>query len=385
MENFSSLEETATTRTLLLVILSSGPGSRDVLELSSCGSAQESLGEELRRRSGSAAFLHHGQNYAVVCEDFLTFEDKEEIDKLFSITFKPKIFRGDGEGSFTRIISSGKVNLFDPSDVATEVYTFMNMITTFWDVTPPPGGEDTWRQSEGPETTIQKHGSRVFTGTVKPFREDRRTIPGDLDKIHITNSKEDTINRMAGIIRHLCREDCKLEIFQEEDSDQVLVSGKTVEANAKSMATKFEKEDVKNKMLFVMVLITLFYPTHLSLLFPVQLRVKEAAPYWGKHNPAVLVSLLVAGLLLAALLIGGYVLKNHHGRNAKAMKLADESFQVDVESQGNTLVSVAPLPQEPQPPEKPSINGESPDGGKSQPPPTNGHQGPKTPVADTEL
>ncbi|XP_018580795.1 uncharacterized protein LOC108918198 [Scleropages formosus] len=326
---------------------------------------------------------------AVVCEDFLTFEDKEEIDKLFSITFKPKIFRGDGEGSFTRIISSGKVNLFDPSDVATEVYTFMNMITTFWDVTPPPGGEDTWRQSEGPETTIQKHGSRVFTGTVKPFREDRRTIPGDLDKIHITNSKaeivcvdkekisnrdavklnlkfksscEDTINRMAGIIRHLCREDCKLEIFQEEDSDQVLVSGKTVEANAKSMATKFEKEDVKNK-----------------------LRVKEAAPYWGKHNPAVLVSLLVAGLLLAALLIGGYVLKNHHGRNAKAMKLADESFQVDVESQGNTLVSVAPLPQEPQPPEKPSINGESPDGGKSQPPPTNGHQGPKTPVADTEL
>lgn len=56
----------------------------------------------------------------------------------------------------------------------------------------------------------------------------------------------------------------------------------------------------------------------------------------------------------------------------------------DEENQGNTLVSVAPLNQ-PEPQEKPSLNGESPEGVITQTPPAtnNGHSTTKT--ADTEL
>ncbi|KAI4883591.1 hypothetical protein NFI96_020707, partial [Prochilodus magdalenae] len=99
--------------------------------------------------------------------------------------------------------------------------------------------------------------------------------------------------------------------------------------------------------------------------------------------PTVFVSLLVTGLLIAALLIGGYVWKNRRS-NGKGMKLADDSVMADEENQGNTLVSVAPL-NPPEPQEKPSLNGESPEAVKTQNPPTatNGHSTTKT--SDTEL
>ncbi|KAG9352800.1 hypothetical protein JZ751_017376 [Albula glossodonta] len=157
----------------------------------------------------------------------------------------------------------------------------------------------------------------------------------DAVKLHLmgTSRCEDTKAKMEDLLGDICGKDCKLNIFQEVDS------------------------------------------SHLGVV--------EAAPRWGKHPPTVLVSLLLTGLLLAALLIGGYCLRNHRGQKAKGMRLADESFQVDEENQGNTLVSVAPLhPQEPQ--EKPSVNGESPEGVKTEAPPTNGSTT-KTPVADTEL
>lgn len=61
-----------------------------------------------------------------------------------------------------------------------------------------------------------------------------------------------------------------------------------------------------------------------------------------------------------------------------------ESFQVDEENQANTLVSVAPLPQEPL--DKPTVNGESPpENGTNPAPTTNGHSATQTPVADTEM
>lgn len=61
-----------------------------------------------------------------------------------------------------------------------------------------------------------------------------------------------------------------------------------------------------------------------------------------------------------------------------------ESFQVDEENQANTLVSVAPLPQEPV--NKPTVNGESPpENGTNPAPTTNGHSQTQTPVADTEM
>lgn len=63
----------------------------------------------------------------------------------------------------------------------------------------------------------------------------------------------------------------------------------------------------------------------------------------------------------------------------------EEAYPVDQENQGNTLVSVAPLNPPPETQEKPSINGESTEPAKTEPPapPTNGHSTTKT--ADTEL
>lgn len=56
---------------------------------------------------------------------------------------------------------------------------------------------------------------------------------------------------------------------------------------------------------------------------------------------------------------------------------------MDEENQANTLVSVAPLPQQ-EAIDKPTPNGESPpDNGTNQAPTTNGHS--QTPVADTEM
>lgn len=64
---------------------------------------------------------------------------------------------------------------------------------------------------------------------------------------------------------------------------------------------------------------------------------------------------------------------------------AEEAYPVDQENQGNTLVSVAPLNPPTETQEKPSINGESTEPAKTEPPapPTNGHSTTKT--ADTEL
>lgn len=104
----------------------------------------------------------------------------------------------------------------------------------------------------------------------------------------------------------------------------------------------------------------------------------------NEKSPAVFVSVLLAGLLLAALIIGGFCYKSHCKTNNKGMKLAEESYMADEENQGNTLVSVAPLNQ-PEPQEKTSLNGESPEGVKTPTTPaaTNGHSTTKT--ADTEL
>lgn len=63
---------------------------------------------------------------------------------------------------------------------------------------------------------------------------------------------------------------------------------------------------------------------------------------------------------------------------------AEEAHPLDQENQGSTLVSVAPLNPPPETLEKPSVNGESPEAAKIQPPPpTNGHSATKT--ADTEM
>ncbi|XP_070759583.1 hematopoietic progenitor cell antigen CD34 [Enoplosus armatus] len=178
-------------------------------------------------------------------------------------------------------------------------------------------------------------------------------------KLKASSNCKDTKVKIESVLQELCGEDCKLEIFQEDNSDEILVSGKYVEADVAGMANKFNNDNIKDKT-----------------------DVEEAVPRWGKNSKLVLVSLLLTGLLLAALLVAGYYLKTHR-KNSKGVRLA-ESFQVDEENQANTLVSVAPLPQEPL--DKPTANGESPpENGTNPAPTTNGHSATQTPVADTEM
>lgn len=152
------------------------------------------------------------------------------------------------------------------------------------------------------------------------------------------------------------REPCQLEVFQEDSSNTLLVSSPN--AGIKQLEETLNTAEVKAKLGVSKV---------------------EAQP--GKSSSAVFVSVLMAGLLLAAGLIGAYCLRIRRGHNTKGMRLAEETYPADEENQGNTLVSVAPLtPSETQ--EKPAVNGEAPEADKTQPPPTNGHS---TKTADTEL
>lgn len=188
-------------------------------------------------------------------------------------------------------------------------------------------------------------------------------------KLRAVSNCEDTKMKIQSVLKELCGEDCKLQLYQEDNTDEILVSGQYVEDDVGGMANKFDNVNIKDKT-----------------------NVEEAVPRWGKNSKLVLVSLLLAGLLLAALLVAGYYLKTHR-KNSKGVRLA-ESFQVDEENQANTLVSVAPLPQEPL--DKPTANGESPPENGTNPaaapaptpapaPTTNGHSAAQTPVADTEM
>ncbi|KAM3620789.1 uncharacterized protein V6R79_001965 [Siganus canaliculatus] len=178
-------------------------------------------------------------------------------------------------------------------------------------------------------------------------------------KLKAPSNCDETRVKIQSVLLELCGEDCKLEIFQEDNSDEILVSGKYVEDDVSGMTNKFNNDNIKDKT-----------------------DVEDAAPHWGKSSKLVLVSLLLSGLLLAALLVAGYYLKTHR-KKSKGVRLA-ESFQVDEENQANTLVSVAPLPQEPL--DKPTVNGESPpENGTNPTPTTNGHSATQTPVADTEM
>ncbi|XP_035006539.2 hematopoietic progenitor cell antigen CD34 isoform X2 [Hippoglossus stenolepis] len=236
---------------------------------------------------------------------------------------------------------------------------------------------------EGTQTTAQAHTDKpkaedADTPAPMPSRGDGpRNVPGLAPnddvvcvtkeavqnknavslKLKASSNCKDTKQKIESVVQELCGEDCKLELYQEDNTDEILVSGKYVEDDLAGMANKFNNDNIKDKV-----------------------DVEEALPRWGKNSKLVLVSLLLTGLLLAAVLMAGYYFKTHR-KNSKGVRLA-ESFQVDEENQANTLVSVAPLPQEPF--DKPTPNGESPpENGINPTPTTNGHS--QTPVADTEM
>uniref|UniRef100_A0A673MAV1 Uncharacterized LOC107708101 n=1 Tax=Sinocyclocheilus rhinocerous TaxID=307959 RepID=A0A673MAV1_9TELE len=174
-------------------------------------------------------------------------------------------------------------------------------------------------------------------------------------KLKASSTCEETKVRIQSVLEHLCGEDCKLEIYQKDNTDEIIVYGDSIEADPEEMAGKFNNDNITDKV-----------------------EVEEAVSRMGQHSKIVLISLLITGLLLAALLIAGYLLKTNQGQS-KGLRLAEDSFQVDEETQGNTLLSVAPLPQQ-EPLDKPIINGESPES-----PPTNGHSATQTQVNDTPM
>ncbi|XP_070765980.1 uncharacterized protein cd34 [Enoplosus armatus] len=151
-------------------------------------------------------------------------------------------------------------------------------------------------------------------------------------------------------------ENCLLKVFQE--GNRMLVASDNAELE--TLAGALQSEHLKDK-----------------------LGVTKTETPSSSGGSSVFVGILVSGLLAAFAITVGY-LKCQRRPDPKGVRLAEEAYPVDQENQGNTLVSVAPLNPPPETQEKPSVNGESPEAAKTQPPPpTNGHSTTKT--ADTEL
>uniref|UniRef100_A0A3B1JI15 Si:ch211-286o17.1 n=1 Tax=Astyanax mexicanus TaxID=7994 RepID=A0A3B1JI15_ASTMX len=224
-------------------------------------------------------------------------------------------------------------------------------------VAEPEGQQDT--QTPQHITTNQPIAEPSITHTGPVVCVDEAAVRGKEAvslKLKTSSSCEENRVKIQSILEHLCGDDSKLEIYQQDHTDVMIISGQCIQADAKGMTDKFNNDNIKDKV-----------------------GVVEAVPVLVKHSRTVLISVLLAGLLLAALLIAAYVLKTHRTQT-KGVRLAEEMYQVDEQNQGNTLLSVAPLPPQ-EPLDKPTSNGESPE----SPPPTNGHSAPQTQVADSQM
>ncbi|TRY89354.1 hypothetical protein DNTS_015294 [Danionella cerebrum] len=153
--------------------------------------------------------------------------------------------------------------------------------------------------------TPEKHSTTSKGNVVCLDQKPLRYKHDVLLKLKATSTCEETKAKILSILEHLCGEDCNLEIYQRDNTDEIIVYGDSIDADPEGMAGKFNNDNITDK--------------------------------------------------------------------------AEDSFQVDQENQGNTLLSVAPLPQQ-ETVDKPIINGESQDS-----PPTNGHSAPQTQVADTPM
>ncbi|KAK6472015.1 hematopoietic progenitor cell antigen CD34-like isoform X1 [Huso huso] len=235
------------------------------------------------------------------------------------------------------------------------------------ETTPAP---DTTTSSLIPNELTETQGTFVSPAQVHCVsKEDIQ----DKDAIQLELKEETTceefIQSILNVKHKLCNDDseCSIAIYQKPRSKNILISSSKITENPKDMASYFNDENVKD-----------------------QLGLMTAAPHWRKHSPSVLVSLVITGLLLAALLIGGYCYKNRVTGSSKGERLNEDLYQVDSDNQDGTLVSVAPL-HPPEPQGKPSTNGDTQGTGKNQPPTsnttttTNGHSAKQAPVADTEL
>ncbi|XP_073708189.1 uncharacterized protein [Garra rufa] len=261
---------------------------------------------------------------AVICEDVY-----EQVDRFF---------RGDGDPVLPTVKVYNKETSEMPQDETTE-----------------PTQPDTQTPDQTDPNTPEKNSVTSKGNVVCVDKIPERYKNNVLLKLKASSTCEETKIRIQSVLEHLCSEDCKLEIYQKDNTDEIIVFGDSIEADPEGMAGKFNNDNITDKV-----------------------EVEEAVSRTGQRSKIVLISLLITGLLLAALLIAGYFLKTNRAQS-KGLRLAEESFQVDQENQGNTLLSVAPLPQQ-EPLDKPIINGESPES-----PPTNGHSASQTQVADTPM
>lgn len=154
------------------------------------------------------------------------------------------------------------------------------------------------------------------------------------------------------------KQNCELKIFQKDKKIQMASD----DAKWSTLAETLQSEPLNSKLGVTNI---------------------EAPSSSSSSGSSVFVGILVSGLLAALAITVGYF-KCQRRSDTKGVRLAEEAYPVDQENQGNTLVSVAPLNPPAETQEKPSVNGESPEAAKTQPPPpTNGHSTTKT--ADTEL
>lgn len=61
--------------------------------------------------------------------------------------------------------------------------------------------------------------------------------------------QENTKVKIESVLRELCGDDCKLDIFQEDNSDEIIVSGKHVEGQYLFFVVIIEIK--KNKLLHI--------------------------------------------------------------------------------------------------------------------------------------
>ncbi|XP_077054154.1 uncharacterized protein LOC143706289 [Siphateles boraxobius] len=261
------------------------------------------------------------------------------------------IIRGDGD----RVTPTEKVH--SKGDSQSVIFPSISLDSG----TPETPGSDTETTQPNTQTPDQTHSnppeknSVTSKGNVVCVDKIPERYKYDvLLKLKASSTCEETKARIQSVLEHLCGEDCKLEIYQKDNTAEVMVYGDSIEADPEEMAGKFNNDNITDKV-----------------------EVDEAVSRVGQRSKIVLISLLITGLLLAALLIAGYLLKTHRGQS-KGLRLAEDSFQVDQDNQGNTLLSVAPLPQQ-EPLDKPIINGDSPDSM------TNGQSATQTQVADTPM
>lgn len=178
-----------------------------------------------------------------------------------------------------------------------------------------------------------------------------------------TSDCEESKNIIQGNPAKWCnKQECELKIFQKDKT--MLVASE--DAKLTALSETLQSEPLKTRLGVT----------------------KVETPSSSSSGSSVFVGILVSGLLAALGITIGYF-KCQRRADTKGVRLAEEAYPVDQDNQGNTLVSVAPLNPPAETPEKPSVNGESPEAAKTQPPPpTNGHSAnttATTKTADTEL